>query len=120
MKTSVFEKLSLCGAVQRDRLKNDLDRVEALRRQGFLQKVYKRGRVFFELTEKALPLLDHVRLKLLEEAKLRFALYPRRKHFYQALLEDVSFFDTSNKEAEDFLFLGDWRLNRPPTKSQLK
>ncbi len=120
MKSNVFAKLTTSGVVARERVKNDLQPVGSLVRQQLLKKIYKKKRVFYELTEKSLPLLNHFRLQLLEEARLRFFLYPRRQEFYRALLEDVRFFDSSKEEAEEFCFLGDWRLNMPPTKSQLQ
>ena len=120
MGSDLFAKLAKLGVVPREQVKNNLKEATALVRHGLLKKVYRKKRVFYELTEDSLPLLNHFRLKLLAEAKLRLGLYPRRKNFYQALLEDVRFLDTSKKEAEDFLFLGDWRLNMPPVVSQLK
>ena len=120
MKLNTFEKLVAFGVVARSNVKNDLSSVRTLMRQGLVEKVFKKGRVFYALTYKALPILDHVRLQLLEEAKLRAKLYPRRRLLYQALLEDVRFLDTSKEEAERFRFLGDWRLNVSPTKSQLQ
>jgi hypothetical protein len=123
MKTArshLLKKFTSSGVLTRDRVKNDLKEVTSLVRHGLVKKVYKQKRVFYELTVEALSLLNHVRLELLEEAALCSKLYPRRKEFYLALLQDVRFFDTSKKEAKNFMFLGDWRLNMPPTQSQLE
>ena len=89
-------------------------------REGLVKKVYKKGKVFYELTEAALPLLDGYRKMLLEEAQLNYQLYPRRRSFYNALLEDVRFLDTFKPDAQNFQFLGDWRLHESPLPSQLQ
>ena len=120
MGSDLFAKLAKLGVVPREQVKNNLKEATALVRHGLLKKVYRKKRVFYELTEDSRPLLNRFRLKLLEEARLRFSLCPRRKNFYRALLDDIRFLDTSKKEAKDFLFLGDWRLNMPPVSSQLK
>lgn len=113
--------LSSLGVASRDRVKSDKNAISALIRRGLVRKVWKRGRVFFELTEVALPALDVVRCLLREEAKLRaIVAHPRRRAWYQALLEDPRFLDVHHVEAAEFRFLGDWRLQRVPTKSQLQ
>lgn len=94
--------------------------VRALARDGVVRKACKKGRVFYELTEQAVSLLEGYRHKLLAEAQLNFQLYPRRYLFYTALLEDLRFLDTSNPDASSFQFLGDWRLKEPPLVSQLQ
>jgi len=119
-KEKLLQKLSLFGVLSRDQVKNDLKTLASLARLKFLKKVYKKGRVFYELTEKALPALDCLRKKLLEEAKLKSHLNPRQRSFYKTLLEDVRFLDTSKEEASHFRFLGDWRLNQEPVLSQLQ
>lgn len=120
MKHNVFDKMRVFGVVPRSMVKNQLTAVAALCRAGVARKAYKRGRVFYELTEKALPALNAARLKLRAEAELRRQLYPRRTAFYSALLEDLRFFDTTKEEAAVFRFLGDWQLRHPPVKSQLQ
>ena len=120
MVTGLMHKFAHFGVLSRGAVKNNLVEVRSLVRHRLLKKTYKKGRVFYELTERSLPVLDSVRVQLLEEAKLRRQLYPRRKSMYQALLEDVRFLDTSKKESQDFLFLGDWRLGYEPVVPQLK
>ncbi|MDO8493829.1 MAG: hypothetical protein Q7S68_00630 [Deltaproteobacteria bacterium] len=120
MRVNVFKRFAQFGAVAREKVKNDLKEVAYFVKLGFLKKAYKNRRVFYELTEKSLAVLDHLRLNLLEEAKLRLSLYPQRKKFYEALLNDVRFLDTTKDESKEFQFLGDWRLTMTPTKSQLR
>lgn len=114
----ILKKLSRFGTAPRAAFKNDLSTLSLLIKSGLVQKVYKRGRVFYELTASSLDALNHIRLLILEEARLRMLVHPRRG-IYHALLDDIRFLDTSAKEAEDFLFLGDWRLKDKPVKSQL-
>lgn len=118
-KINLLEKLSVFGVAGRNMVKNDLEAIRALIRSGYVKKAYKKGGVFYELTEDALPLLDARRKILQQLAELKCRLYPRRQSFYRALLEDVRFLDPAKKEANKFLFLGDWQLNRPPVKAQL-
>ncbi|MDO8519372.1 MAG: hypothetical protein Q7T11_04340 [Deltaproteobacteria bacterium] len=120
MFAGLMHKFAHFGVLPRAAVKNNLQEVRALVRHRLLRKTYKKGRVFYELTEHSLLALNSVRVQLLEEAKLRRQLYPRRQSMYQALLEDVRFLDTSKKESRDFLFLGDWRLGYEPVVPQLK
>ncbi|MDO8526498.1 MAG: hypothetical protein Q7T03_02285 [Deltaproteobacteria bacterium] len=119
LNTNYFNKLTVFGVEARSRLKNDLVAINSLVKKGFVKKAYKKGSVFYELTEKALPLLDAYRCCLLELARLKNLLYPRRASLYKALLEDTRFVDTSAKEAKAFQFLGDWRLYQKPVRAQL-
>lgn len=118
-KLRLLLKMTPFGVVTRDQVKNDLSAIKGMVRNGLVKKAYKRGKVFYELTQKAIPLLNGVRLKLQEEAKLKSLLHPRKQDFYRALLDDVRFLDTRKSEAKDFLFLGDWRLHHPPVLAQL-
>ncbi len=117
--SNVIKKFSRFAVLSRADVKNELPAVSYLIRRGFVRKVYKNGRVFYELTEKALGPLEKVRLGLLAEAQLRKEICPRQRKFYKILLEDIRFLDTSDKEAKDFRFLGDWRLHMAPVESQL-
>lgn len=119
-KIKIFSKLTAFGVVSRSQVKNDLPLVRALMKEGLVKKAYKKGKVFYELTEQALPLLEDYRNKLLAEARLNYQLYPRRRRFYGSLLEDVRFLDDSKSEAEGFRFLGDWRLFETPLPAQLQ
>lgn len=119
-KLNVFAKFVAFGVVSRAEVKNNLPVVRALMKEGVVKKVYKKGKVFYELTEDAVPLLDVYRKMLLEQARLYYQLHPRRRPFYNALLEDVRFLDTSKADAQNFQFLGDWRLLEPPLLSQLQ
>lgn len=115
----VLTQLSRYGAVHRETLKNDLPTVVKLVRQGYVRKVNKQGKVFYEFTARALPLLELQRQRLMEEAKMAALLHPQSV-FYPALVEDLRFLDENRKEAHDFLFLGDWQLTRPVVPAQLE
>ncbi len=117
--TKLLAEFSRNGVLHREKVKNNLRDLQKLLRAGLVCKVYKRGRVFFELTERALPLLDLQRKKLVEEARMR-ALVEGRSPFYTSLLEDLRFFDEKKPMARDFLLLGDWQLLRPVVPSQLE
>lgn len=117
---NLFSKFAPFGVVDRAQVKNDLSVVRSLIKEGLVRKAYKRGKVFYELTEKSLPLLEDYRKKLLAEARLNYRLFPRRRQFYGPLLEDVRFLDDSVSDAKDFRFLGDWRLQESPLPTQLE
>lgn len=119
MKYNLFYKLSHFGALSRDVVKNDVSDLRYLLKNDFVQRVSKKGRVFYELTEKSLPLLEEYRQVLLHEAAFQNKLTPHAK-FYRALLGDVRFLDEKNPRAEKFQLLGDWHLTRPVVPSQLK
>lgn len=114
----LLAKFARYGVLHREAVKNELTALKRLLRGGFVAKSYKQGRVFYELTEKALPLLEHHRKKLLAEAGMRACL-PKAPAFYSALLEDVRFVDEKSAEAREFLLLGDWQLVRPLVPAQL-
>lgn len=115
----LFIKFVKTGVLPREQVKNQMVAVRALMRNKFVRKVHKKGYVFYELTEVTLPLLEHYRKQLFEGAQLQRALHPRRRSFYDALLTDLRFFDTTKPGAKQFQFLGDWRLNHPPLLAQL-
>lgn len=83
-----------------------------------MQKVYRRGKVFYELTPQALPLLDCQRHVLLDQAKI-LAQVATRSPLHRALVEDVRFVDETHPDARRFLFLGDWQLQRSVLPAQL-
>ena len=114
----LLDKYAKDGVVHREVTKNDLPALKYLLAQGYAEKVRKKREVFYQLTEKALPLLDTHRQVLLDQAELLKQLQPRSK-LYKALLEDLRFFDEKRAEAREFRFLGDWQLHRPPNKYQL-
>lgn len=117
--TKLLADFSRNGVLHRDKVKNNLGGLRKLVWTSLVRKVYKKGKVFFELTERALPLLDLQRKKLVEEARMR-ALVESRSPFYASLLEDLRFFDEKKPMARDFLLLGDWQLLRPVVASQLE
>lgn len=106
------------GVLHRENVKNDRAALDQLLRRGFVRKVYKSGRLFYELTQEALPLLESQRIKLLEDARMR-SLVDGCKSAAFAILEDVRFLDEKSPEAQEFLFLSDWQLTRPVVPSQL-
>lgn len=111
-------KLLSHGTVHRERVKNEWPAILRLCRRGFVQKTYRRGKVFYELTPKSLPLLEHGRRMLLEQAQLEAAV--SRSPFYNALLNDVRFMDETSPLAKRFMLLGDWQLTKPVVPSQLE
>lgn len=111
--------MSHFGVLPRSAVRNDLGDLRYLLKNGVVRKVVRKGRVFYELTEKALPLLDDYRQVLLHKAALLNRLTPHAK-LYRALLEDLRFLDEKNPKAEEFRLLGDWHLMRPVVSSQLK
>lgn len=119
MSYSLFNKMSHFGVLSRSAVKNDRGGLRYLLKNGVTRKVVRKGRVFYELTEKALPLLDDYRQVLLHKAALLNRLTPQAK-LYRALLEDLRFLDEKNPKAEEFRLLGDWHLIRPVVSSQLK
>lgn len=119
MSYSLFNKMSHFGVLPRSAVRNDLGDLRYLLKNGVVRKVVRKGRVFYELTEKALPLLDDYRQVLLHKAALLNRLTPHAK-LYRALLEDLRFLDEKNPKAEEFRLLGDWHLMRPVVSSQLK
>ncbi len=116
---NLLEKFSHFGVLPRAAVKNQEDDLRPLLWCHFVRKVPKKGRVFYELTEKSLPLLEEYRQVLQHKASLLRKLTPHAK-FYRALLEDLRFLDETNPRAEEFRFLGDWHLTRPVMASQLK
>lgn len=116
---NLFKKFSFDGAVHRDEVKNSLSNLHELVRLGYVQKIFRRGKVFYQLTEKSLPLLEKMRKSLFEQAHL-LADLSRSRHGYKALLDDLRFLDEKSEAAREFRFLGDWQLKRPVTLSQLE
>ncbi len=119
LESNIISKFAHYGILHREALKNDQLLLKKLLRMGLVMKVHKKGRTFYELTEKSLILLEHQRRKLVEEAQMNALLEPR-SDFYKALLDNLRFFDEKNSAAEEFLFLGDWQLTQPVLPSQLE
>lgn len=122
MNKSIFNiigKLCTYGVVERKSVRNEMDIIISMIRRGYVKKIYKRGFVFYELSEKALPLIDSYRLYLKVLAKFGMHFDPRNRTTYKALLEDVRFLKTETKLSRKFLFLGDWQLTRETVFAQL-
>lgn len=115
---NLVEKFATFGVLHRNQIKNDLVTLRRLIKRGYVEKVYKKRQVFYQLTKLALPLLDYVRQTQLSRAQLMASLHPRSL-FYRALIEDIRFLDESRPMAQDWMFLGDWRLTKPPNRYQL-
>lgn len=116
---NLFYKMSHLGALPRSAVRNDQANLRYLLKNGLARQVVLKGRVFYELTEKALPLLEEYRQVLLHKASLLNRLTPHAK-IYRALVNDLRFLDEKNPRAEEFRLLGDWHLTRPVVPSQLK
>ncbi len=119
MKKQLLGKLSRFGVLPRSDVRNDLAALRGLMRQKLVRKVCQKGRVFYEVTENALPLLECYRKLLFHKAELLKQMTPNAK-FYRALLENLRFLDERHPLAAAFQFLGDWELKRPVVPGQLK
>jgi len=117
----IFKKLYSYGVLPRASFKSGREhqRLKLALRRKLVRKIHVRGKVFYELTEKTLPILELLRRQLLEEVKLKQWLYPQSQ-VYRALLGDLRFLDEKNPRAREFLFLGDWQLRQPVVPSRLK
>jgi len=111
--------LARYGVVSRDEIRSYASLRQSFIDRGLLQKVYQKGCVFFELTPKALPLLENHRKILVEKVQMMSLLCPWSR-VYTALLGDVRFLDIKNPRAAEFLFLSDWQLKRPVVMSQVE
>lgn len=119
MSYNLLYKMSHFGALSRSDVKNDRSDLRYFLKNGLVRRVVRKGWVFYELTEKSLPLLDECRQVFLHKAALLNRLTPHSK-LYRALLGDLRFLDENNPKAEEFRLLGDWHLMRPVVSSQLK
>ena len=115
---NILKRFARFGVVHREAVKNDHAALQHLINQGFARKTFRSGRVFYELTEKALPLLECQRKKMLEDARMH-ANIDERSAVHLALLDDVRFLNEKNPEAQKFILLGDWQLKKPVVYSQL-
>lgn len=118
MNYRLLSKFLAHGTLHREQIKNELSVVRKLCRRGILQKSHRRGRVFYELTPQSVPLLEHSRKILLEQAQLEACL--SRSTFFDALLGDLRFLNEKDPNAKQFMFLGDWQLTKPVVPSQLE
>lgn len=116
---NIIKKIAQNGVLHRDEVKNDMEVIAKLKRRGLLRRVHHGKKVFYELTEKALPILELRRRAILEEARLLARLH-KPPSIYHALLDDVRFLDENHPDAEYFKFLGDWQLRRPTVPAQLE
>ncbi len=115
---NLLKKLSRFGVSRRNDLKNDLALLKKFLRRRWVVQVFKNGKVYYQLTEKSLGLLEEYRQELWHQARLGAMLYPN-SNAYRALVEDLRFLDEKHVVAKEFLFLGDWQLKRPVVASQL-
>lgn len=115
---NLLRKLTKFGVVHRDEVKHFASHLQGLLKRKLLRKVYRRGKVFYEFTDQALPFLENYRQGLFSRVRNLNEGFPRRK-VYSALLGDLRFLDESDPVAEEFRFLGDWQLKEPVVPSQL-
>ncbi|MFH1830927.1 MAG: hypothetical protein ABH871_09165 [Pseudomonadota bacterium] len=115
-KQKILARFMRFGVLHREEVKNDLAVLKKLLRAGLVKKSRKQGRVFYELTEIALPIIEQYRRIILEELRLR-ALLDRG---FALAAEDVRFLDEHAPEADDFMLLGDWQLAQPVVPAQLE
>lgn len=117
--SKLFCLFSKLGVLHRSETKNHREELQALLKQGVVQKRRLKRNVYYQLTQKSLPFLEHYRELLVSSVRLQSSLYPRSP-FYRSLLNDLRFMPEKDERAEAYLFLGDWQLKRPPTPLQLE
>ena len=116
---SLMNKMAKFGVVSRDAVKHFNESLRRLMGINLVRKVFKKGRVYFEFTKEALPLLENYRKELLARLEKLRLVFPRKKVF-STLLSDLRFLDESEPLAGEFRFLGDWQLKEPVVRSQLE
>ena len=119
IKLKTLRQFSRFGILHRDDVKNYLGEVEKLITKGFVQKTYRKGKVFYELTPRAIPILELERTSLLAEVKM-FAQLTKSSSIYNRFLEDIRLLNEKDKKAADFIFLNDWQLKDPVVPAQLE
>jgi len=115
---NVLEKLLKYGVSHREELKHYARPLQGLVKKKWVEKLHRKGKVFYAFTEEALPFLEEYRQRRVLELKVLNKVFPRNK-VYSALLGDLRFLDEDAREAEDFRFLSDWQLKEPVLPSQL-
>lgn len=113
---NLFSRFGAWGVLHRDQTKNERKALQRFLKKGYVSKVYRKKKVFYQLTEKALPLLEWYRQQLVCRARLEEAFKGRTSLLYSALLGDLRFMNESSKEATSYRLLGDWQLLRPVNK----
>jgi len=116
---NIIRRLARNGAIHRDEAKNDMDTIKKLVYHGLLRKFHRGKKVFYELTEFSVPVLELWRRVLLEEARV-LAFLHKPPSIFHTLLDDVRFLDERHAVAKQFKFLGDWQLQRPVVPAQLE
>lgn len=116
---NTIRRLARNGVLHRDEAKNDVKVIERLAYHGLLRKVHRGRKVFYELTELSVPVLELWRKALLEEVRV-LAFLHKSPSIFHVLLDDVRFLDEDHVVAEQFKFLGDWQLQRPVVPAQLE
>lgn len=115
----IIDLLAQNGVVHRDEIKNNIGVIERLVYHGLVRKVCRNKKVFYELTVKALPILESRRKALLEDIRTLASLH-KPPSIYHVILDDVRFLDEQHEAAEQFKFLGDWQFQRSVVPSQLE
>ena len=114
-----FTLLARHGVLHRGEFTNCRPSLQRLLKKRYVKKAHLHGKVYYQLTENALPLLDDYRNKQLYSVLIQTKLQPRAR-VYQAMLGDLRFLDEKNAEAQKYMFLGDWQLRRKVTAAQLE
>ena len=116
---NIIARFAREGVLHRDEVKNDTVAIRRLLHHGFIRKVQRNRKVFYELTEKTISILEVRRRMILDEVRLLAALH-KPPSIFHSLLGDVRFFDEKHESAKQFKFLGDWQLTKPVVSSQLE
>src|SRR4029434_4568590 len=119
LNSELRNKLMKFGVVHREEVKHYTPQLQALLKKKYLRKTYRKGKVFYELTEDALGFLENYRQGRLLELKDLNDFYPRHKVYASLVKGDLRSLDETDPQAEEFRFLSDWQFTHPVGKSQL-
>ncbi len=115
---NLLRKLVKYGVAHREELKHYSRPLVGLMKKKWVEKLYRKGKVFYAFTPAALPFLEEYRQRRVSELKTLSQVFPRKK-LYATLLGDLRFLDETAPAAENFRFLSDWQLNERVVPSQL-
>ncbi len=117
-KLELLRKLARYGVLHRNEVRGYEDALAALLKREFVRPTHRDRKRYYELTSKALPLLESMREQLVGELKTNRELHPKSR-VYKALLDDVRFVDPNNPNAQKFLFLNSLNLMQEVVPSRL-
>ena len=119
MMNRAFKILAKEGVSTPIELRNAFGDLKFLLRKGWVAKKRRGAKVYYELTEKSLPLLNLYRLLLLNQAKLETYWHSKNQQL-RGLLGDLRFLNPASETAEKYQLLGDWQLRYEVLSNHLK